>query len=103
MSGVAFLTGLRIGDSRGYSDGYNEGYLYDCKDEYEKMYARVREQEEVIKKVTRNMELVKEYGEKLQSAQAYRDTLENRKRRGALMRSEPFEAETRNVFFMKLK
>ena len=37
---IAFFVGYRFGDSRGYSDGFDSGYSYDCRPQIDSMMRR---------------------------------------------------------------
>ena len=45
---IAGYMGYKYGDFRGYEAGYNEGYLYDCREEINVLYDRVRNQTKAL-------------------------------------------------------
>lgn len=46
---VTFIVGYNIGGYRGFKQGYNEGYRYDCKEEISAIYKRVKSQSEIVR------------------------------------------------------
>lgn len=52
---MAFTIGYRVGDSRGYADGYNEGYLYDCREEIKILHDRVVTHEKALDYTDQNV------------------------------------------------
>lgn len=46
---VTFIVGFKIGGYRGFKQGYDEGYRYDCKEEISAIYKRVKSQSEIVR------------------------------------------------------
>lgn len=45
---ISFTIGYKYGDSNGYDAGYNEGYLYDCREEIKVLHDRVVTHEKAL-------------------------------------------------------
>lgn len=80
-----FVVGYKYGDVRGYEDGFNIGYQYDCRDELEHLHDRVSNQssllvftDSVVKSVLRQNDSLKNWfvAESLHRA-FVRDSLKN--------------------------
>lgn len=46
---VTFIVGVKIGGYRGFKQGYDEGYRYDCKEEISAIYKRVKSQSGIVR------------------------------------------------------
>lgn len=85
LCALFFFCGYKYGDSRGYDDGFQVGYQYDCRAELELLYNKVTAQSKIlmftdsaVKSVSRQNDSIKNWfvAESLQRVFA-QDSLKN--------------------------
>lgn len=77
FTAVSFVLGFKIGDSRGYVAGYNEGYRYDCKEEIAVIYNRLKAQTKTIDSMKDVVRRTMVENDQLKNSERYRKGREN--------------------------
>lgn len=67
----------KVGDSRGYEAGYNEGYRYDCKDEIAVIYKRLKAQTKTMDSMNDVVRRTMVENDQLKNSERYRKGREN--------------------------
>ena len=48
IAGMVFSIGYKLGDAKGYEEGYQVGYLFDCREELKVLRDRVENHEKAV-------------------------------------------------------
>lgn len=72
LCALFFVCGYKYGDSRGYEDGFNEGYRYDCKDEIGTLYKQVKANSKALEFTDSSMRKILHENDSLKRQEYYK-------------------------------
>lgn len=79
LCALFFFCGYKYGDSRGYEDGFQVGYLYDCQADIGHLYSVVMAQDEFLKLTDSVVKIVQNENDSLKKKEYYEKIAERKR------------------------